>query len=258
LVLPQLVAALAACTQAAPEAEADPALLYSTGHVLPYAYGAYPYVLPYAPLAAGCTNNDGKLVPCAHGYGVVPVAAAAPAAEEPAVAAVEKREAEPVAEATAEAAADPEADPWLYYSGLWGGYGHYAYRPFAYSYAPYTYSHVYSHYGLPYAYYGKRSADAEPTADAEPAADAKADPWLAYGYGYHPYSYGYAGYRGYYGYPYAYYGKRSADAEPTADADPKADPWLTYGYYGHYPYTYGYAHHGYYGYPYSYGYWGKK
>ena len=58
--LPQLVAALAACTQAAPEAEADPALLYSTGHVLPYAYGAYPYVLPYAPLAAGCTNNDGS------------------------------------------------------------------------------------------------------------------------------------------------------------------------------------------------------
>merc|ERR1719225_836004 len=229
-----LVAALAACTQAAPEAEADPALLYSTGHVL-----------PYAPLAAGCTNNDGKLVPCAHGYGVVPVAAAAPAAEEPAVAAVEKREAEPVAEATAEAAADPEADPWLYYSGLWGGYGHYAYRPFAYSYTPYT-------------YYGKRSADAEPTADAEPAADAKADPWLAYGYGYHPYSYGYAGYRGYYGYPYAYYGKRSADAEPTADAEPKADPWLTYSYYGHYPYTYGYAHHGYYGYPYSYGYRGKK
>merc|ERR1712241_1487500 len=108
--------------------------------------------------------------------------------------AVEKREAEPVAEATAEAAADPEADPWLYYSGLWGGYGHYAYRPFAYSYAPYTYSHVYSHGGYPYAYYGKRSADAEPTADAEPAADAKADPWLAYGYGYHPYSYGYAGY----------------------------------------------------------------
>ena len=106
------------------------------------------------------------------------MAAAAPAAEEPAVAAVEKREAEPVAEATAEAAADPEADPWLYYSGLWGGYGHYAYRPFAYSYAPYTYSHVYSHYGLPYAYYGKRSADAEPT------ADAKAEPWYYGGYGY--------------------------------------------------------------------------
>ena len=73
------------------------------------------------------------------------MAAAAPAAEEPAVAAVEKREAEPVAEATAEAAADPEADPWLYYSGLWGGYGHYAYRPFAYSYAPYTYSHLSAH-----------------------------------------------------------------------------------------------------------------
>merc|ERR1712038_2230059 len=93
-----------------------------------------------------------------------PVGVVAVSSPQSAVAAVEKREAEPVAEATAEAAADPEADPWLYYSGLWGGSGHYAYRHFAYSYAPYTYSHVYSHYGLPYAYYGKRSADAEPTA----------------------------------------------------------------------------------------------
>merc|ERR1712168_1461581 len=131
------------------KAEADPAFVYSTAgvipHVLPYAHVAYPYVHA-APLAAGCTNNDGALVPCAHGL-VAPVvaAAAAPAAEAEAVETVAKREAEPVAEATAEAdaEADPEADPWLYYS------------------------HVYSHYGLPYAYYGKRSADAEPEADAE-------------------------------------------------------------------------------------------
>merc|ERR1711973_908487 len=155
------------------KAEADPAFVYSTAgvipHVLPYAHVAYPYVHA-APLAAGCTNNDGALVPCAHGL-VAPVvaAAAAPAAAEAeAVETVAKREAKPVAEATAEAdaEADPEADPWLYYSGLYG-YGCHGYAPFAYSYAPYTYSHVYSHYGLPYAYYGKRSADAEPEADAE-------------------------------------------------------------------------------------------
>merc|ERR1711973_149890 len=142
------------------KAEADPAFVYSTAgvipHVLPYAHVAFPYVHA-APLAAGCTNNDGALVPCAHGL-VAPVVAAA----------------------TAEADADPEADPWLYYSGLYGhGYGYHGYAPFAYSYAPYTYSHVYSHYGLPYAYYGKRSADAEPEADAE------ADPALLYShYGY--------------------------------------------------------------------------
>merc|ERR1712227_569773 len=131
------------------KAEADPAFVYSTAgvipHVLPYAHVAYPYVHA-APLAAGCTNNDGALVPCAHGL-VAPVVAAT---------------------AEADAEADPEADPWLYYSGLYGhGYGYHGYAPFAYSYAPYTYSHVYSHYGLPYAYYGKRSADAEPEADAE-------------------------------------------------------------------------------------------
>merc|ERR1712045_213493 len=181
------------------KAEADPAFVYSTAgvipHVLPYAHVAFPYVHA-APLAAGCTNNDGALVPCAHGL-VAPVvaAAAAPAAAEAeAVETVAKREAEPVAEATAEAdaEADPEADPWLYYSGLYG-YGYHGYAPFAYSYAPYTYSHVYSHYGLPYAYYGKRSADAEPEADAE------ADPALLYSHYGYPYSYRYAGL------PYAHY-----------------------------------------------------
>merc|ERR1711937_818418 len=225
------------------KAEADPAFVYSTAgvitHVLPYAHVAYPYVHA-APLAAGCTNNDGALVPCAHGL-VAPVvaAAAAPAAAE--------------AEAV-ETVAKREADPWLYYSGLYGhGYGYHGYAPFAYSYAPYTYSHVYSHYGLPYAYYGKRSADAEPEADAE------ADPALLYSHYGYPYSYGY-GYR--YGglpyahYPYAYYGKRSADAEPEAKAD--ADPYLLYGgYYRPYAYHAGYYPYSY-GYPYAYGLWGKK
>merc|ERR1712241_1560255 len=149
------------------KAEADPAFVYSTAGVIPHVlpYAAYPYVHA-VPLAAGCTNNDGAVVPCAHGLvaPVVAAAAAAPAAAEAeAVETVAKREAEPVAEATAEAdaEADPEADPWLFYSGLYGhGYGYHGYAPFAYT-------HVYSHYGLPYAYHGKRSADAEPEADAE-------------------------------------------------------------------------------------------
>merc|ERR1712154_495510 len=193
-----LVVALAAFACAEPEA--DPAFAYSTAGVLPYAYAhhALPYALPvaHAPVvtyAAGCTNNAGALVPCAHGGLVASAVVAAPAApveEEPAVA-VEKREAEPVAEADAEA--DPEADPWVYYSGVWGGHYGYAahhYAPFAYSYAPYTYRHVYSHYGLPYAYYGKRSADAEdmplvkreaePVAEANAEADPEADPWVYY------------------------------------------------------------------------------
>merc|ERR1712142_191179 len=148
-----LVLAVAAYVQA----EADPAFVYSTAGVLPhvaYPYAAYPYVHHALPLAAGCTNDAGALVPCAHGL-VAPVLAAAAAPgppDDPEVESVAKREAEPVAEATAEAdaEADPEADPWLYYSGLYGhGYGYHGYAPFAYSYAPYTYSHVYSHYGLP-------------------------------------------------------------------------------------------------------------
>merc|ERR1712117_798137 len=136
------------------KAEADPAFVYSTAGVYPYAalpYAAYPYVHHAVPLLkAGCTNAQGVVVPCAHGGLVAPVvaaAAAAPAApaEEAAeaVESVEKREAEPAAETTDDAEADPEADPWLYYSGL---YGHHAYAPFAYSYAPYAYRHAYSYY----------------------------------------------------------------------------------------------------------------
>merc|ERR1712027_62263 len=117
------------------KAEADPAFVYSTAGVIPHVlpYAAYPYVHA-VPLAAGCTNNDGAVVPCTHG--LVAAAAAPAAAEAEAVETVAKREAEPVAEATAEADADPEADPWLYYSGLYGhGYGYHGYAPFAYSYS---------------------------------------------------------------------------------------------------------------------------
>merc|ERR1712179_598356 len=176
------------------KAEADPGFAYHVGHPLTYAHH-YPLAYHHTPLvytaAAGCTNNEGALVPCAHGvlptlpyYGVLPAVAAAPAAE---------------------------ADPWYaYYAAhpyAYGGYGGY-YAPHAYSYAPYTYSHVYSHYGLPhhFGYYGKREATAEPTAD--PEADPEADPWLSYyglGYAGHPYGYGYHAYSRFLPYSYGYH-----------------------------------------------------
>merc|ERR1711910_236406 len=179
------------------KAEADPGFAYHVGHPLTYAHH-YPLAYHHTPLvytaAAGCTNNEGALVPCAHGvlptlpyYGVLPAVAAAPAAE-------------------------PEADPWYaYYAAhpyAYAGYGGY-YAPHAYSYAPYTYSHVYSHYGLPhhFGYYGKREATAEPTAD--PEADPEADPWLSYyglGYAGHPYGYGYPAYSRFLPSPYGYHG----------------------------------------------------
>merc|ERR1712088_1194647 len=148
------------------KAEADPGFAYHVGHPLTYAH--LPLAYHHTPLvytaAAGCTNNEGALVPCAHGvlptlpyYGVLPaVAPAAEAeAEDEAVVSVEKREA--TAEPEADAEADPEADPWYaYYAAhpyTYAGYG-------GYHYAPHTYASVYSHYGLPhhYGYYGKREA----------------------------------------------------------------------------------------------------
>merc|ERR1712209_70974 len=106
-----LVVAVAAYVKA--EAEADPAFVYSTAGVLPYAHGVVPYAL-HTPLvytaAAGCQNNAGQLVPCAHGALPLVVGVAPVAAEAEAVESVAKREAEPTAEADAEA--DPEADPW--------------------------------------------------------------------------------------------------------------------------------------------------
>merc|ERR1712083_60401 len=213
-----LVLAVAASVSA----EADPQLLYNlplTYHHAPLAYHHVPLV--YTAPAVGCRNNDGNLVPCAHGVLPTYAALAAPveAAAEPAdeaVVSVEKREAvaEPTAEADAEA--DPEADPWLYYHGLgyaarpygYGYYGHHlGYYGHHLGYAAY-HPYAYSHYG----YYGKRSAEAEPTAEADAEASPEADPWLYYshaGYGLHPYGYGYhgLGYAAYAGYhPYAYYG----------------------------------------------------
>merc|ERR1712045_635207 len=135
---------LAVAAYARAEAEAKPGFVYTTGH-LPLAYG-YPYAVHH-PLVytapVGCLNNEGTVVPCAHGG--LPVAPAA--AEEEAVESVEKREAEPTAEANAEA--DPEADPWLYYHGLGYaahpyGYGYYGH---GLGYAAYAGYHPYAAYG---------------------------------------------------------------------------------------------------------------
>merc|ERR1712126_743272 len=190
-----LVVAVAAYVKA----EADPAFVYSTAGVVPsvYTHGVLPYAVHHplvyaAPLAAGCQNDQGKLVPCAHG--ALPlVAGVAPAAAEPeeAVESVEKREAEPTAEADADA--EPEAGANADADAYYGYYG-YGLRP--YGYRAYGYGYPYR-----YGYYGKRSADAEP----EP--EANADAYYGY-YGYGLRRYGYYG--GYYGYPYryGYYGKK--------------------------------------------------
>merc|ERR1712203_869645 len=157
---------IAAIASVRAEAEANPAFTYATGY-LPYAYGA-PLAYAHAPLvytaAAGCQNEAGAVVPCAHGgvvpFGVVPAAVAPAAAEEPAVEEARKKR-EATAEAEAEADPEAEADAWYFYRtyGYWPhGYGH-----LAYSYAPYAYAGHYGYYGLghhygyyhaPYAYLG--------------------------------------------------------------------------------------------------------
>merc|ERR1711997_1326342 len=72
--------ALVAAAMAEAEAEADPAVFYAGAYGgFPYGYGlsgyagyaGYPYTygygLPAYTYAAGCRNNNGALVPCAHG-----------------------------------------------------------------------------------------------------------------------------------------------------------------------------------------------
>merc|ERR1719443_182305 len=190
-----LLLVFVAAVSAAPEA--DPlTFAYSVGTPLVYTHAAAPLVTPvqYLVPAVGCRNNEGALVPC---NGAVPFLTTAPAAEEPAVEAVDRKRREAEPEAEAEAEADPEADPWLYYSGLHSyapytySYGFpYAYRHAAYAYAPYS---AY-HYAAPYIY-GRKKREAEAEADAE------ADPYLLYYSGFH----GYAPYTYSYGFPYAYH-----------------------------------------------------
>merc|ERR1711937_180342 len=108
-----LVLAVAAYARA----EADPGFVYSVG-ATPLVYH-HPLAYHHVPLvyaaAAGCRNNEGSVVPCAHG--VLPALAPLAAAAAPA-----------------------EAAPWLLYHGLgYAGYGYHGYHPLSYSYAPYTY-----------------------------------------------------------------------------------------------------------------------
>merc|ERR1712055_545361 len=198
------------------DADADPALLYSTygahalaSYALPhttYGYGVHPYT--YGSYARGpryYANSGGAV----H---------------------IVKRD----AEADAEPAADADADAALY------GYTYGGYHPYAYS--AYRHPYAYSGYRYPYySHYGKRSADAEPVAEA--TADAAL---YGYTYGtYHPYAY--SAYSSYNRYPYGYsaypyyhhFGKRSAEAEPHRGY---------YGYGGYYGYSrphYGYGRYHY-------------
>merc|ERR1719305_187146 len=107
---------LLAATVTLAAAKADP-WVYSTGLVgAPVVYAA----------AAGCQNDAGAVVPCAHG-GLVGVVPAAAPADAPAVESERKKR-------EAEASAEAEVDAWVFYRthGYWpAGWGH-----LAYSYAP--------------------------------------------------------------------------------------------------------------------------
>merc|ERR1712241_1667549 len=159
---------LAAAVSGAPDAEADPAILYNTyGYGLgAYALGAHGYAgYPYAayhhaPLATGYASVSpsaalstaglaGAAYPAiAGGY----ASAGRYVANSAGVVHVAKRE--------AEAEADAEADPALFYShygyGLpaYSGYSGLAYNglagyPYTYGAYPYNYGLGYSHYAAP-------------------------------------------------------------------------------------------------------------
>merc|ERR1719348_2005689 len=177
-----IVVCLAAyvAADATADADADPALLYSSYGVHPYTYGVGS--LAYAPRYYANSGGAVHIV---------------------------KREAE------AEPAADADADAALY-SYHYGGYHPYSYSAYRHPYANWGYRYpFYRHFGKRSA-----DAEPVADATAEPTADADADAALyGYHYGgYHPYSYSayrhpfaYSGYR----YPfYHHYGKRSAEAEP--------------------------------------------
>merc|ERR1712029_654499 len=143
---------LAATVSGAPNAEADPSLLYNTyGYGLgaynygayglgAYGYSGYPYAA-YAPAVTGYSQVSPSASLTTAGLGLANAAVPAVAggyagagryiANSAGVVHVAKRE--------AEAEADAEADPALFYS--------------AYGYAGYPYSSAYPYsYGYPYAY----------------------------------------------------------------------------------------------------------
>merc|ERR1711931_255970 len=160
------------------EAEADPALVYTTGHtVVPHVVA--PAVYTHSGLVA---HPNGAVTPdYTPAQKVAAATHLAAKVHTPVYSGIYspyihygKREAE------AQPAADAQADSWGY------GYG-----------LPYAYGGVYS----PYVHYGKRDAE------------AKSDAW-GYGLGgVYGYPHVYGGVYG--GYPY-HYGKRDAEAKPDA------------------------------------------
>merc|ERR550517_90266 len=147
---------LAATVSGAPDAEADPALLYNT-----YGYAGYPYTAyHHAPLATGYAqvSPSASLSTAGLANAAIPAIAGGYAgagryvANSAGVVHVAKRE--------AEAEADAEADPALFYShygyGLpaYSGYSGLAYNglagyPYSYGAYPYSYGLGYSHYAAP-------------------------------------------------------------------------------------------------------------
>lgn len=169
----------AACAAPAADAEADPALLYTNGAVLPYA-GLTHAALPYAGVhhAAGYPYLSG----------VAPAVYTSAAVKS-------------VVEKPAEVQVNAVAHPVVYGAHHAGVYG--AGYPYAAYGAGYPYAAGY------YANSGGAVHVVKREADAEADADADADAYYgSYGYGhgyrsYSPYSYGH-GYRSYGAYPYGY------------------------------------------------------
>merc|ERR1712033_48593 len=252
------------------EAEADPALVYTTGHtVVPHVVA--PAVYTHSGLVA---HPNGAVTPdYTPAQKVAAATHLAAKVHTPVYSGIYspyihygKREAE------AEPAADAQADSWGYgyglpyaYGGVYSPYIHYGKRdaeakPDAWGYGlggVYGYPHVYGgvYGGYPY-HYGKRDAEAKPDAYfyggygypyggvyspyvhyGKRDAEAKSDAW-GYGLGG---VYGYPTVYGGYSYGGYHYGKRNAEA--------KSDAYF-YGGYG-YPYggvhTYGFPYGGYLG-----------
>merc|ERR1719431_660930 len=116
------ISCMAVAAMAAPEAEADPYLLYG-GYGLGGYYGGYPYGLGYAhaavaPVAAGYASVSPSASVSIAGLAgaAVPAVAGRYVADSAGVVHVAKREAE----------ADAEADPYYAYGYHGLGYAHYA------------------------------------------------------------------------------------------------------------------------------------
>merc|ERR1711902_95161 len=192
------LACLATVATAAPEAEADPALLYNTYGLGAYNYGAYglgaygyagyPYAAAYAaPAVTGYSQVSPSASLTTAGLGLANAAIPAIAggyagagryvANSAGVVHVAKR--------SAEAEADAEADPALFYSAYGYGLPSYAgYHGLAYNGLagyPYTYGAYPYNYGLGYSHYAAAPAVAAAVAAPTVAAPVVAAP-VATGY----------------------------------------------------------------------------